>query len=76
MGGASHSFIDCKTMVESLKIFVFFFHPLVQKAQEWFCIDNRCRSINFCWIAFHVGINDNEIADREAKDALSSALGN
>ena len=67
-------YIDPKSMIESMTI-LNSFRPLVQKAQEWlFCIVSRRKSVCFCWIPSKVGIKGNEIANREAKDAMSSAL--
>ena len=46
------------------------FHPLVQKAQEWlFRLHIKFKKISFCWIPSHVGIDQNEVADQEAKEA-------
>ena len=49
------------------------FHPLIQKAQEWlFRISVRLKSVRFCWVPAHVGIQGNEDADRNAQLATVS----
>ena len=46
------------------------FHPLVQKAQEWlFRLHIKFKKVQFCWVPSHVGIQLNELADEEAKEA-------
>ena len=46
------------------------FHPLVQKAQEWlFRLHIKFKKVQFCWVPSHVGIQLNELADQEAKEA-------
>ena len=45
-------------------------HPLVQKAQEWlFRLHIKFKKVQFCWVPSHVGIQLNELADQEAKEA-------
>ena len=45
-------------------------HPLIQKAQEWlFYLHIRFKKVQFCWVPSHVGIQENEVADQEAKEA-------
>ena len=62
---------DSKSALESLRIFNPD-HPLIQKAQEWlFRISCRLKSVRFCWVPSHVGIQGNEEADREAREAVS-----
>ena len=46
-------------------------HPLIQVAQEWlFRIRCKFKSVRFCWVPSHVGIKGNEMADKEAKNAV------
>ena len=47
------------------------FNPLVRKAQEWLFKQHSKFKIHFCWIPSHVGIQQNEIADSAARDAIS-----
>ena len=60
---------DSKSVLESLdKLNAS--HPLIQKAQEWlFRISCRRKYVTFCWVPAHVGIQGNERADCEARDA-------
>ena len=45
-------------------------HPLVQKAQEWlYRLHIKFKKVQFCWVPSHVGIQLNELADEEAKEA-------
>ena len=45
-------------------------HPLIQKAQEWlFRIHIKYKKVQFCWVPSHVGIQQNEEADVQAKEA-------
>ena len=63
---------DSKSVLEALKKFNPS-HPSIQKAQEWlFHLSVRHKSVKFCWIPGHVGIEGNEMADSEAKDAVRS----
>ena len=62
-------YCDSKSVLDSIGIFNSF-HPLIQKAQEWlFRISCRHKKVYFCWVPSHVGIQGNELVDREAKDA-------
>ena len=62
---------DSWSAIESLRKFNSF-HPLIQKAQEWlFRFSCRKKSVCFCWVPAHVGIQGNETADKEAKSACS-----
>ena len=45
-------------------------HPLVKEIHIWIkMVSQRGKSINFCWIPSHVGIQGNETADTKAKEA-------
>ena len=64
---------DSKSAINSLKKYNSF-HPLIQKAQEWlFRISCRHKSVHFCWVPSHIGIQGNEMADGEAKHASVEA---
>ena len=66
-------YCDLRSTLEAVKKFNSF-HPLVQKVQEWlFRISCWHKSVCFYWVPSHVGIHDNELADREAKLAALSA---
>ena len=57
-------YCDSKSVIEAIKKFNSF-HPLVQKVQEWlFLISRRHKSVSFCWVPSHVGIQGNEQAER------------
>ena len=61
---------DSKSAIQSLNKFKSP-QPLIQDAQEWlFRIHCKFKSVSFCWVPSHVGIKGNEIADREAKNAV------
>ena len=63
---------DSRSVLEALKKYNPL-HPLIQKAQEWlFHLSVRRKVVKFCWIPGHIGLEGNELADREAKDAASS----
>ena len=65
---------DSKSALDSLSRFNTF-HPLIQKAQEWlFSISSRYKSVRFCWVPAHVGIQGNEEADKEARIAASAEI--
>ena len=50
-------------------------NPLVCRALELhITLCNEHKNIVFCWLPSHVSIRGNEAADREAKDALTSAV--
>ena len=47
-------------------------HPIIQRIQEWlYRLSSKFKSVNFCWVPAHVGIAGNELADHEAKSAIS-----
>ena len=48
------------------------FHPVVQSIQEWlYKLHTKFKTVHFCWVPSHVGIQKNEIVDKAAKDAAS-----
>ena len=62
-------FTDSKSVLEALEIFNSL-HPLVIDILEWiFLAKCRGRSISFCRVPAHVGIQGNEEADKLAKEA-------
>ena len=64
-------YTDSKSSIYSLRKYNSM-HPLIQKAQEWlFRLAVKHKDIHFCWVPAHVGIQGNEEADIEAKEAAS-----
>lgn len=47
-------------------------HPIVMEIQQWlYMIFRRHKIIEFCWVPSHVGVSSNELADSEAKLAIT-----
>ena len=50
-------------------------HPLVLEILEWlFLLEERGKSVDFCWVPSHVGVPGNEEADRLAKSATNTPV--
>ena len=45
-------------------------HPIIQKIHFWlYRLSSKHKNVQFCWVPAHVGIEGNELADKEAKAA-------
>ena len=64
-------YTDSSSAITALKE-SYSFHPLIQQAQEWlFRLASKFKDVIFCWVPAHVGIEGNEAADSEAKNAAT-----
>ena len=50
-------------------------HPIIQSIQDWlFRLSSKFKSVSFCWVPSHVGIQGNELADSEAKAVIRKCI--
>ena len=48
---------------------------IIQGIQDWLCrLSSKLKSVSFCWVPDHVGIQGNEIVDTEAKAAIGREI--
>ena len=45
-------------------------HPYILDILYSYYVSNQGKIVNFCWILSHIGINENNEADKAAKSAL------
>ena len=50
-------------------------HPIIQRIQELlYKLSVKSKSVSFCWVPAHVGIQGNELADSEAKAVITKDI--